>query len=209
MATRMTTIKMLETLQGLNKPYFTVADFEKILEMERDSLYVILNRLVEKRVLTRLKRDVYASTFQRLDIARIANELYYPSYLSFESALSRFGIVNQIPYTLTFATNRPTKKLTIGGRVVEYKKLKSNCFFGYTLEDGVYIAEPEKAVLDQIYLMSKGKVAKDTREWSLVRMDKTKFLQYSRRFPKSVQAQAKSLVSKFGKRIVTLDSLEQ
>ncbi len=96
----MSNIKFIQMLRSFNKPYFTVADLEKILGMRRDSLYVTLNRLVGSGVLIRLKRGVYQPEFQGLELEKTANELYYPSYLSFESALSRYGILSQIPYTL-------------------------------------------------------------------------------------------------------------
>ena len=201
----MSDIKLLNTLAGFDKPYFSMADFEKILGMERDSLYVTLNRLVEKGILIRLKRDVYVSRFQSLEFERIANQLCYPSYLSFESALSRLGIMSQIPYNLTFATTKPTKKISLGEKVVEYRKLKEDCFFGYALENGVFVAEPEKALLDQLYMLSKGKAESDINEWSLVGLKRDTFLQYSKRFPKTVQRNAKRLVGRFGKHVVTLN----
>jgi hypothetical protein len=144
--------------------------------------------------------------FQGLELERTANELYYPSYLSFESALSRYGILSQIPYTLTFATNRRSKKILLRDREVEYRQLKKEYFFGYKLEKGLYIAEPEKAVLDQLYMISKGKASSDISEWSLIGLKKVKLLQYSKYFPKTVQISAKNLTPGFGKHIATIDS---
>ena len=48
--------------------------------------------------------------FQSLELERTANELYYPSYLSFESALSRYGILSQIPYTNDICHQQTLKK---------------------------------------------------------------------------------------------------
>lgn len=204
----MSNIKFIKMLRGFNKPYFTVADLEKILGMRRDSLYVTLNRLVGSGVLIRLKRGVYQPEFQGLELEKIANELYYPSYLSFESALSRYGILSQIPYTLTFATTRRSKKLTLRTREVEYRQLKKEYFFGYILDDSLYVAEPEKAVLDQLYLLSIGKATSDISEWSLVGMEENKFLDYSKRFPKRVQDKANRLILRFGERVATLKDKE-
>ncbi len=183
----MNNISLLKTLQDLNKPYFTVADLEKILGLERNILYVTLNRLVKNGTLIRLKRNVYIPEFQSFEIEKIANELYYPSYLSFESALSKYGILSQIPYCLTYATTKNTKKINLGARQVEYKKLNKKYFFGYKIQDGIYIAEPEKAILDQLYMISKGKAESDFSEWSLVGLSKSKLLEYSKKFPKAVQ----------------------
>ena len=200
---------MLKTLRDLNKPYFTIADLEKVLGLNRDSLYVLLNRLVKNGTLIRLRRGVYQPEFQSPDLERVANELYYPSYLSFESALSKYGILSQTPYVLTFATTKTTKRLNLGSKEVEYRQLKDNYFFGYTLEDNIYIAEPEKAVLDQLYMISRGKTVSDTNEWSLVGLNKNKFLKYAKRFPKKVQNEAKNLASKLGKYVTTLEEKEE
>jgi predicted transcriptional regulator of viral defense system len=204
----MSDIEFIQTLRGFNKPYFTLADLEKILKMKRDSLYVTLNRLVKSGVLIRLQRGVYQPEFQGLELEKTANELYYPSYLSFESALSRYGILSQIPYTLTFATTRRSKKLLLAGIEVEYRQLKKEYFFGHILDNGIYIAEPEKALLDQLYMMSKGKVSSDVSEWSLVALKKNKFLQYSKKFPRTVRSKAKELTSRFGKYVATLEEKE-
>lgn len=205
----MSNIKLLQTLRGFNKTYFTVADLEKILELERDSLYVTLNRLVKAGVLIKLRRGVYQPEFQSLELEKVANEIYYPSYLSFESALSRYGILSQIPYTLTFATTKRSKKLTLSGREVEYRQLKKDYFFAYTIKEGIYIAEPEKAILDQLYMMSKGKDESDISEWSLVGLKKNRFLRYSKKFPRTVQDNAKKLTTNFGKYVTTLGEREQ
>lgn len=194
----MNDIEFIQLLRDFNKSYFTVADLEKILSMKRDSLYVALNRFVGSGVLIRLKRDVYQPAFQSLELEKVANELYYPSYLSFESALSRYGILSQIPYTLTFATTKRSKKITLGTREVEYRQLKKEYFFGYILDNGIYIAEPEKALLDQMYMISKGKMSSDMNEWSLATLKKSKFLRYSKSFPMTLYSKTRELISRFG-----------
>lgn len=209
MATRiMSDIEFIKKLRNYDKSYFTIADLEKILGLKRDSLYVTLNRLVKAGVLIKLKRGVYQPEFQATNLGKVANELYYPSYLSFESALSVYGILSQIPYALMFATVKRSKRLTLIGREVEYRQLKKDYFFGYILKNGMYIAEPEKAVLDQLYMLSKGVTEADTVEWSLVGLEKKKFFQYSKKFPKKVQDAAKQLIPKFGKYVTTLDKKE-
>ncbi|MDD3819488.1 MAG: type IV toxin-antitoxin system AbiEi family antitoxin domain-containing protein [Actinomycetota bacterium] len=201
----MSDIRFIQILRSLDKPYFTVADLEKILGLKRDSLYVALNRLVKNEVLIRLKRGIYQPAFQSLELEKAAGELYYPSYLSFESALSRYGILSQIPYTLTFATTRRSKRLMLGKREVEYRQLKEEYFFGYILDNGIYIAEPEKAILDQLYLISIGKASSDISEWSLIGVERNKFLNYSKKFSTRVQDKANKLVSRFGEQMVTLE----
>ncbi len=209
MATRkITDVKLLQTLRDFNRPYFTVADLEKILGMRRNVLYVTLNRLVKSGVLIRLQRGVYQPEFQSLELEKTANQLYYPSYLSFESALSKYGILSQIPYTLTFATTKPTKRLSLAGNEIEYRQLKNDLFFGYNLVNGVYLAEPEKTLLDQLYFLSKGIAESDTSEWSLVGLNKEKLIGFSKKFPQAVQREVEKLALQLEKNIATLETKE-
>ncbi len=180
---RPTDVEFIKRLKGFNKPYFTVADLEKVLDLKRNSLYVTLNRLVKSGVLIRLAKNIYSLFTETVDTEKIAGELYFPSYLSFEQALSQYGILSQIPYSQTFATTRPTKKMIISGVEVEYSHLKKELFFGYILKNGKNIAEKEKALLDQIYMVSMGKRSINIEELDLRDLDIGKLTEYAKKFP--------------------------
>lgn len=196
---RLNNIELIKNLRSFNKPYLTVADLEKILGLGRNSLYVTLNRLVKSGVLERLSKNIYSLFTETVDLEKIANELYFPSYLSFEKALSLYGILSQIPYTLTFATIRPTKKITLRNVAVEYSHIKKELFFGYVLRNGKYVAEKEKAVLDQLYMVSLGKRIIDIDKLDLKDIDRKKLVEYEDKFP----VQVKPLVDRVKKHIGT------
>ncbi len=182
-------VALIQQLLNLRKPYFTLGDLEKILGQQRPSLYVTLNRLVNYGVLTRLRRGVYQAAMQTPALPRIANALVYPSYLSFESALARFGVLSQAPYVLTFATSKRSQQFTLGDTAVEFHQLKAELFFGYTLVDGLYVAEPEKALLDQCYLASRGLASLFWEELDLLRLDYDRLAEMAQPFPSAVQRQ--------------------
>lgn len=144
----MKTIEFIKALERLNRPFYTISDLEKITGLSRDSLYVTLKRLVAKGILERIGSGIYRVFTAPSSIEKVASSLYMPNYLSFESALSRYGILTLIPYTLTFATTRKTKRFTIEGRDIEFRQLKKNLFWGYEIEGGIYIAKPERAFLE-------------------------------------------------------------
>jgi len=181
-------VTLIQRLLSLDKPYFSPADLEKILGQKRPALYVTLNRLVKYGVLVRLRRGVYQVALRAPDLARIANQLVYPSYLSFESALSRYGILSQVPYALTFATPHRSRRLTLGDTVVEFHQLKRELFFGYTLEGGLYVAEPEKALLDQLYMVTRGLASLALDELDLSPLDPERLRADAALFPAEVQA---------------------
>lgn len=199
----------IRLLQELDKGYFTTSDLEKITGLYRDSLKVALHRFVAKGILTRIKRGVYQLAFSQIDVPKIANQLYYPSYLSFETALSLYGILSQIPYTQTFATTKKSKKIILWNTEVEYRQVQKELYFGYKLEHGIYIAEPEKALLDELYMVSRGKARLDIEELDLRDINKNKLLEYSRRFPRYVEKHLSLVIKYIGTTAVTLETKER
>lgn len=188
-------IALIQQLLALNKPYYSLADMEKILGQQRPSLYVTLNRLVANGVLVRLRRGVYQVMFQSPALARIANTLVYPSYLSFESVLSRYGILSQTPYGLTFATPKRSQHLILGDTPVQFHQLKADLFWGYALLNEVYVGEPEKALLDQIYLTIRGLADLPWAELDLSYLDRERLQDYVSRFPPAVQKRVDKLLT--------------
>lgn len=184
---KMTTINLIKKLQSFGRGFFTMADLEKILGLPKNSLKVALSRLAKQGVLERLTRGIYQLSLSPAETMTVANQLYYPAYLSFESALSRYGILSQVPYTQTFATIKKSKKIWLKETEIEYTQLKPELFFGYILAGGIYLARPEKALLDQLYLVSRGKRSLNLKELDLNIINKSALFKFAKKFPPSVQ----------------------
>lgn len=73
--------------------------------------------------------------------------------------------------------------MIIAGVEVEYSHLKKELFFGYILKNGKYIAEKEKALLDQFYMVSMGKRSINIKELDLRNLDIGKLTEYAKKFP--------------------------
>lgn len=88
----------------------------------------------------------------------IANSIYQPSYVSFEMALSHYQLIPESVYGVTSATTKKTAGFKTPKGDFIYRSLKPELFFGYTTipfqNQRYLIAEPEKAVLDFLYLNS-------------------------------------------------------
>ena len=179
----MKTIELIKVLEGLNKPFYTISDLEKVTGLSRDSLYVTIKRLVDRGVLERMGSGIYRLFTTTPSIEKVASSLYIPNYLSFESALSRYGVLTLVPYTLTFATTRKSKRFTIEGRDIEFRQLKRELFWGYEMEGGIYIARPEKAFLDLIYFASRGKASIDMDEIDMTKLSLSKLRELLKKFP--------------------------
>jgi predicted transcriptional regulator of viral defense system len=195
----MTGVGLLKMLKMLNKPFYTIADLEKITGLGRNSLYVALKRWVDGGVMERVSQGIYIPMGENLPLEKIAAQIYLPNYLSFESALARHGILNMIPYSLTFATTRKTKKFILRRQGVEFRQISSDLFFGFEMKDGIHIAVPEKAFLDQMYFVCKGKSSLDLDEINLKNLSAKLIKGYSERFPKYVQRRIEAIVKPLGR----------
>ena len=187
-------IEFLQKLKELGKSYFTVSEIQTVLGQSRPATRVVINRFVKVGILERLGRDVYVPALDSYNLEEIAVALYAPCYISFESALSKYGILSQVPHTLTCATSRRSKKIRLGGREVEYRKLKKELFFGYRFLDKITLAEPEKAFLDQLYFVSLGKATISLEDLDLSGLSEKKLLKLARAFPKVVQEKVQRLI---------------
>lgn len=119
-------------------------------------------RLVEwqkKGYIQKLRNRYYYFSDQEVDESFLyytANQLYHPSYVSLESALSRYGFIPEGVFQITSCTTLKTNSFNTPVGNFSYRHLKPSLFFGYQLEewdDHRYaIAEPEKSLIDYLYL---------------------------------------------------------
>jgi predicted transcriptional regulator of viral defense system len=86
-----------------------------------------------------------------------ANRLKKGSYISLQSALAEHGLIPEhVPVVTSVTTGRPEELSTPLGAFV-YQHVKPSWFLGYTLRElgggqSAFVATPEKALLDLIYL---------------------------------------------------------
>lgn len=186
--------ELIKSLDRLNKPFYSIADLEKITSLSRKSLYVTLKRLVDRGILEKVGLGIYRLFTSKTSMEKIAASLYVPNYLSFESLLSRYGVLNLVPYTITFATTRKTRRITLLGRAIEYRQIKKELFWGYEIKGGIYTAKPEKAFLDLVYLASRGVASVDLDELDTKKLSSKKVKEFSKKFPMYTQEYLKNVV---------------
>lgn len=149
------------------------------------TLHRLINDLVKSEILGKLERGKYYVNDSRIVDLNKANIFYSPSYVSFETALNQHGILSQIPYEITSATPKKSKSKTIDNILYTYTHIKKSLFWGYSKHGSYLIAEPEKALLDQLYLHSKGLKGQSIDEYDYERLNLTKLWQYAKQFPQT------------------------
>jgi predicted transcriptional regulator of viral defense system len=77
----------------------------------------------------------------------------FPAYVSFWSALARHGIIEQVPRQIFVSSLDRTRRVTTTVGTYSIHHLAPELFGGFEdSEKGVYLATPEKALFDTVYL---------------------------------------------------------
>lgn len=143
------TLKRLKLLPAL----FRKQDAEKVSHHSG----MFLSRAVQKGLIHRLNRGNYINSFLSgfPGVEEVACFLRPPAYISCEWALNYHGISLQSPTVCTVVTlsNSVGKKRDIWyqGIGIEFSRISSSLFFGFSYQDRFYMASPEKAILDTLY----------------------------------------------------------
>ncbi|MBI3693663.1 MAG: hypothetical protein HY238_02320 [Acidobacteria bacterium] len=140
---------------------YTTVDLEVLLERPHPSrLTEAIGMLIRHGFLQRLRRGLYVDLFRgyRPEIAGL--RWVAPSYLSTETALDRHGLCQTGIVPFTYVTTRLIARREhavrrVGNHQFVYRHVAKHLFFGYDPEDGLLLAQPEKAVLDFLYFVFK------------------------------------------------------
>ncbi|MFH1772484.1 MAG: hypothetical protein ABH872_06675 [Candidatus Omnitrophota bacterium] len=133
---------------------FHINHLKLFTSLNDHALRVSLSRLNKNNSLKRICRGFYANPFNIPTLEEISGQIYQPSYISLESALSSYGILNQIPHILTCVTTQFPHTFKTSFGTIEYRQIKKEYFWGFIEKNGFLMAEQEKAFVDYIYLNS-------------------------------------------------------
>ncbi|MFH1281305.1 MAG: type IV toxin-antitoxin system AbiEi family antitoxin domain-containing protein [Candidatus Omnitrophota bacterium] len=175
------------------KDYFTFAQLANYLSIKKSTLKVILSRLVKQGRVLRLIKGYYCHPQKMPDLERLACELCYPSYISLESALSLHGVLSQIPSAITMVTSGRSVNYNIRETLIECSHIKKPLFFGYEINGQAQIARPEKALLDELYLIGLGKRTLNIKELDCGKLNKKLFREWIGLYPTATKELAASI----------------
>jgi len=120
-----------------------------------------ITRWQNKGLLIQLKKGIYLlnENDRKVSPSRFffASQILWPSYISLESALGHYGLIPEAVRDVTSVTSKKTAVFTNATGKFIYQHIKFEAFRGYiSLKDeaglNVFIAEPEKALVDFLYL---------------------------------------------------------
>lgn len=151
-------MKYIDLINNVKYPIFSLHD----LKLLGEKIYSYqLSQWVKKGYLLKLKNGLFALSekSKELRTETVAFNLYQPSYVSLEWALAKYGLIPEMVYNCTSVTTKTTRNFKNKFGNFIFRSIKESMFFGYKkIEENeqIYlIAEPEKALVDYVYLNIK------------------------------------------------------
>ncbi len=185
-------MKILE-LNKINKLYFGYEEISRALSITLPSARVSANRYVNQGLLVKLKRNIYIlkekwNVLEREDKFALANLVQVPSYISLMTALDYYEITTQMQreFIESVAVKRTIQK-EVDSTVFNFTKIGADLYSGFKKDKDFFIATPEKAFLDALYLTSLGRYNFDIDSIDFGKINRNEIRKLGKRFPAKTQ----------------------
>lgn len=149
-----------------NLPYLNKSTLEDVLEKRGENLNYWVKKLLAQGELVSLKKGLYVSKLYLLGLEKnpalredyleyLANIIRYPSYLSLEYVMAKYGLIPEAVFNITSVTTKSSRtyKNPLGNFI--YRHLKEELFFGFEYveyeDKKVRVASKAKAIFDFLY----------------------------------------------------------
>ncbi len=140
-------------------PYdsFSVTELATFLRGSKASRYGLIKRAVADRQLISLRRGLYCLSERDrrypLNLFVIAQKIYGPSAISFESALSYHGWIPEAVYSIASAATKRSRRFENNLGVFDYVRVSPSPFFTgidriISGKEFFFMARPWRAILD-------------------------------------------------------------
>ena len=174
-------------LLNADSPFFSVSSLQAMLNLTRKSARTTASRLVKRGILVRLQRDLYTLANRKYSLFSLANALYQPSVISLETALNYWGIIVQVPQTV-FSIAQSSYRCVADNTEFVYRRVPPDLFrFGQIKVEDFFIVEAEKALLDTLYMKSKGLAELLPEDVDMAKLDDELLNYYNRLYPNIVK----------------------
>jgi len=179
-----------------------VDELARELEVSEVAVGNALRRQERRGLVEHLGRKIFVNRLVPDFSGReLINLLRPDAYLSLETVLRDSGISTQSATVLTCVTPGRAGEFRSKSISIVFRRLSKNLFWGFHEKRTRYgkynIADPEKALLDWVYLLRQEGSVVPTDELDFQRLDRGKLLQYAARFPVPVKQQVLEAVTAF------------
>lgn len=141
-------------LLRLDRPIVTTREAATRLRASASSASHMLRAMEEAGLVLRLRHGLWA-LHREIDPLVVPPYLTapFPAYVSFWSALARHGMIEQVPRQIWVASMDRARRITTAVGTYSIHHLAPELFTGFQGSDETgYIATPEKALFDTVYI---------------------------------------------------------
>jgi predicted transcriptional regulator of viral defense system len=178
-----------------------IADqFAQKYELSELETSKVLSRQKARGLIDVVTHKVYVNKFATDFSPRdFVNILRPDSYISLDSGLNHWGISTQSPIALTCVTTGSPREYRNHSFAIAFRRISPKLFWGFTQRRTRYaaykIAEPEKALLDWVYLSLQKGLNPSLDELDLKLIEKKKVVEYSQKYPSTVRLKLLEILS--------------
>jgi predicted transcriptional regulator of viral defense system len=181
---------------------FRVDDLSRELGLSEHVVRKALVRQQRRGLVEHVGEKVFWSPLaERFDAKDLIRYFRKNAYVSLQTVLRESGISTQIPSTLTCVTTEHQGTVRSKSLAITFQHISPKLFWGFrekpTLYGAYKTAEPEKALLDWVYLLRQRGLPAATDEFDVSQIDRGKLLDYSQKYPKPVRQQVTELLAEF------------
>ncbi len=159
--------------------------------IDRKTVAKALSRCAKRGLVERVTHKVFVNKLAPDFVPQdLVNVLRPNSYISLESALWFWGISTQTTALLTCVTTGKPRDFNGKSFALSYRSIVPRLYSGFIEKRTRYgkylIAEPEKALLDWVYLCLQGGYTPDLDEFTFQPIDRPKLIENGKRYPRTV-----------------------
>ncbi len=187
-------------LNRIEKLYFGYEEIARVFGISPASARVAASRYIRQGLLLRIKKNVYVrrevwNAAGVEDKFLLANLGQVPSYISLTTAMEYYEITTQVQRDFfESVVIKRTKEINLNGSIFRYTKIASDLYLDFKKEKGFFIATPEKALLDALYLMTYGRYSLDISSLDISKLDMDRLVLMSVAFP----LKTRNMLKKYG-----------
>ncbi|MBI1884116.1 MAG: hypothetical protein HYS08_07930 [Chlamydiae bacterium] len=155
---------VLSAIKELDRSIFTTHELSLCCGGKRSSTVQALRHLEKKGIVLRIARGLWSLQLGSHKLSPYSVIPYllnqHRAYISFTSALHLYGIIEQIPQVVTLAAGVHTRTVRTKVGTFLIHQIAPSFFKGFDWYQGrgtFLIAEPEKALVDCLYLSARKK----------------------------------------------------
>lgn len=161
----MSNYSVLRAIKQLKRPIFTTYEVSNLCGTSLSGATQILNNMVKDEIAIKIYRGIWSIEIGEKSLSPyLLTPFLLPHhrvYLSFISALHLYGIIEQIPQTITLASISHTRTIHTKLGTFFIHRIAPSFFKGFEWYKGdghFLIAEQEKALIDCLYLSARKKM---------------------------------------------------